>query len=168
LLLLRTTALVSELSEAAVTCKQVDVSRIVNFAVRSPELLGWAGRAAINEIARPEYHTSLACVRISVSDENSDTMRASLKVEASNLHRKDNRCAMLQALAARPGPVFFFRAPRRGVKKEITDDDGQSTINPGESEIYVVQSHACAAAVQSDAWQTYGCRWSEHSPFIGR
>jgi len=43
---------------------------------------------------------------------DSDTMRASLKVEASNLHRKDNRCAMLQALAARLlGLFFFFRAP---------------------------------------------------------
>src|SRR5580700_10670726 len=38
-------------------------------------------------------------------------MSASLKVEASNLHRKDNRCAMLQALAARLLGLFFSSVP---------------------------------------------------------
>src|SRR5580700_1678457 len=38
-------------------------------------------------------------------------MSASLKVEASNLHRKDHCCAMLQALAARLLGLFFSSVP---------------------------------------------------------
>ena len=63
-------ALVPEPSESAITCQEMDVSRIVNLAVRSSELFGWAGRPAIQEIAGLENHASLTCLRISVGDDN--------------------------------------------------------------------------------------------------
>ena len=68
LLLLCASAFVTKPAELAITRQKMHVPRIVNFAIRSSEFLGRAGRPAIQEIARSKNHATLACLRVGVDN----------------------------------------------------------------------------------------------------